>query len=111
MDTSHGNRVRQRPPGSLRFFTHAMGRDGVGNAWKVNRTLEVGGSTPLGSTPDSAGLVLSQLSHARLERSLSAFTPCSPRRDDLGEWDDLTRVAAIGAAPRRSRTEVVDVRM
>jgi hypothetical protein len=36
-----------------------MGRDDVGNAWKVNRTLEVGGSTPLGSTHDSAGLVLS----------------------------------------------------
>src|SRR5262245_38193363 len=50
MDTSHGPRVRHRPPGSLRFFTHAMGRDSVGNAWKVNRTLEVGGSTPLGST-------------------------------------------------------------
>src|SRR5262245_60252138 len=51
-----GHRVRQRPPGSLRFFTHAMGHDGVGNAWKVNRTLEVGGSTPLGSTYDSAAL-------------------------------------------------------
>src|SRR5262249_42187881 len=49
-----GHRVRQRPPGSLRFFTHVMGRDGVGNALKVNRTLEVGGSTPLGSTYDSA---------------------------------------------------------
>ena len=33
-----------------------MGRDGVGKAWKVNRTLEVGGSTPLGSTYDSAPL-------------------------------------------------------
>ncbi len=45
-----GHRVRQRPPRSPRFFTHAMGRDGVGNALNVNRTLEVGGSTPLGST-------------------------------------------------------------
>jgi hypothetical protein len=53
-DPIHGHRVRQRPPGSLRFLTHAMGRDGVGNAWNVNRTLEVGGSTPLGSTSDSA---------------------------------------------------------
>src|SRR5262249_9803953 len=42
----HGHRVRQRPPGSLRFFTHAMGRDGVGNAWKVNRTLAGCGKTP-----------------------------------------------------------------
>jgi len=33
-----------------------MGRDGVGNAWKVNRTPEVGGSTPLGSTYDPASL-------------------------------------------------------
>jgi len=41
-----------------------MGCDGVGNALNVNRTLEVGGSTPLGSTYDPAGLVLSQLSHA-----------------------------------------------
>src|SRR4030095_15939539 len=49
-----GHRVRQRPPGSPRFFTHAMGCDGVGGAWKVNRTLEVGGSTPLGSTSDTA---------------------------------------------------------
>ena len=60
-----GHRVRQRPAGSPRFLTHAMGCDGVGNALNVNRTLEVGGSTPLGSTYDSAGLVLSQLSHAR----------------------------------------------
>jgi hypothetical protein len=45
-----GHRVRRRPPGSPRFFTHAMGCDGVGNALNVNRTLEVGGSTPIGST-------------------------------------------------------------
>jgi hypothetical protein len=45
-----GHRVRQRPPGSLRFFTHAMGCDGVGNAWKVNGIQEVGSSTLLGST-------------------------------------------------------------
>src|SRR5262249_22366402 len=64
-DLIHGHRVRQRPPGSLRFFTHAMGRDGVGNAWKVNRTLEVGGSTPLGSTRDSARLACSKLSRDR----------------------------------------------
>jgi hypothetical protein len=51
-----GHRVRQRPPRSPRFFTHAMGRDGVGNALNVNRTLEVGGSTPLGSTYDSTTL-------------------------------------------------------
>src|SRR5262249_10827267 len=44
------HRVRQRPPGSLRFFTHAMGRGGGDNAWKVNRTLWVGGSPPLRST-------------------------------------------------------------
>src|SRR5262245_33580864 len=51
-----GHRVRQRPAGSPRFLTHAMGCDGVGNALNVNRTLEVGGSTPLGSTHDSAPL-------------------------------------------------------
>jgi hypothetical protein len=44
-----GHRVRQRPAGSPRFLTHAMGCDGVGNALNVNRTLEVGGSTLLGS--------------------------------------------------------------
>jgi hypothetical protein len=34
-----------------------MGRDGVGNAWKVNRTLKVGGSTPLGSRAGGARIV------------------------------------------------------
>ena len=55
-DPIHGHRVRQRPPGSPRFLTHAMGCDGVGNALNVNRTLEVGGSTPLGSTRHSSNL-------------------------------------------------------
>src|SRR5262249_17845898 len=84
-----GHRVRQRSPGSLRFFTHVIGRDGVGNAWKVNRTLEVGGSTPLGSTlfspswrsPSSAAVFSCRCSVgllAPLDASQRAHHPGSP---------------------------------
>ena len=51
-----------------------MGRDGVGNAWKVNRTLEVGGSTPLGST--SKINILARVVKAIVSLASSKLTTC-----------------------------------
>jgi hypothetical protein len=50
-----------------------------------HRTLEVGGSTPLGSTHDSAGVVLSQLSHARPEQ-VTLRVLCGFQRRGASRW-------------------------